>query len=315
MDIQVILNLTVVLLGAMLAMNGWQKRSGQGFLSDYLSSQAWFIWTLALLFSAIMITGIEEVLLVCVVLSALVYALEKTWWCNRRAADQRPCALVFQVCDFFPMLLLIWCVRSFVVQPYRVPTGSLEPTVLPGDFLLVNQYAYGLRMPVFRHMLWPMAMPKRGDIAVFFPPNHPKIHYVKRVVGLPGDRITYAHKTLYINGKKMTQSVVGPSMTVDPGAPVLKKTEQLGSVSHAIYIAPQAGMRMRHTWVVPPHHYFMMGDNRDFSSDSRFFGFVPAQNLVGRAMFIWMSWNHTAWQDHDFKHLIRWQRLGHWVSP
>lgn len=315
MGIQVLLNIVVIALGTVLAFDSWKKRAKQPLLSAYIASQAWFIWTVCVLFSCIMVLGIEEVLLGCVLLSAVVYGLEKLWWAKRRPEDQKPCAFVFQVCDFFPLLLLVWCVRSFVTQPYRVPTGSLEPTVLPGDFLLVNQYAYGLRLPVLRTKIWPVALPKRGDIAVFFPPNHPNIHYVKRVIGLPGDRITYQNKTLYINGKKMAQTTLGPSKTVDPGAPVIKKQEQLGAVTHAIFVVPHGGIRMHRTWVVPAHHYFMMGDNRDFSSDSRFFGFVPEQNLVGRAMFIWLSWNHQAWQDHDFKHLIRWHRMGHWVSP
>jgi len=197
--------------------------------------------------------------------------------------------------SFFPILLLILLFRSFIAEPFKIPSGSMMPTLLVGDFILVNKFAYGLRLPVLNKKIVDIGEPRRGDVFVFRYPVNPKEDYIKRVIGLPGDEIAYRNKTLYVNGVQVAETdlgvYTGPS---EPGrdfssARVLE--EKLGDVEHRILEVPQAWSGHEGTWTVPPGHYFAMGDNRDASADSRFWGFVPEENLVGRAFVIWMNWN------------------------
>src|SRR3990167_2016205 len=211
---------------------------------------------------------------------------------------------------FFPILLLVFCIRSFLFQPYRVPTGSLEPTVLPGDFIFVNQYHYCVRFPIWNKKLFSVDEPKRGQIALFYYPVDHAFTFVKRVVGLPGDHIRYINKVLYINGKKQPQKFIGDVTRLNDFGQLTtyqKYQEDLEGVKHDIFIRSDAPVNNFYNLVVPKNHYFVMGDNRDDSDDSRFWGFVPEQNLVGRAMFIWMSWDPTAAHWYDY---IRWHRIG-----
>jgi len=195
--------------------------------------------------------------------------------------------------SFFPVLLLILLFRSFIAEPFKIPSGSMMPTLLVGDFILVNKFAYGLRLPVVNTKILSIGEPKRGDVFVFRYPENPKEDYIKRVIGLPGDEIVYRNKTLYINGKEIGESYLGPyTGPSEPsrsmaGAQV--KQEQLDDVSHRIMELPQIQVGHEGTWKVPDGYYFAMGDNRDNSLDSRFWGFVPEANLVGRAMVIWMN--------------------------
>ena len=210
--------------------------------------------------------------------------------------------------SFFPILLLVLIIRSFVIQPFRVPTGSLEPTVLPGDFIAVNQYAYGLRLPVLHTKIYDIGEPKRGDIVVFHYPPDPSVNYVKRVVGMPGDKIDYINKVLYINGKKMKQKTIGPNIDIEPETPipVIEKEEDLFGVKHRIFITPNRNEGVNSNFYdikVPKGHYFMLGDNRDNSLDSRVWGFVPEKNLIGKAFYVWLSWDS---ENTGF----RWTHLG-----
>ncbi len=211
---------------------------------------------------------------------------------------------------FFPVLLLVFCIRSFLVQPYRVPSGSLEPTVKPGDFILVNQYHYGIRLPIWNKKIISVAEPKRAQIALFPYPVNPAITFVKRVIGLPGDHISYINKTLYINGKKEPQKFIGNVTQLnDFGQLVTYQIyqEDLNGVKHDIQIRSDVPAVNFYNLVVPKNEYFMMGDNRDDSDDSRNWGFVPEHTLIGHALFIWMSWDANAshWYDD-----IRWNRIG-----
>lgn len=208
--------------------------------------------------------------------------------------------------SFFPILLIVLLIRSFVIQPFRVPTGSLEPTVLPGDFIAVNQYAYGLRLPVLHHKIWAVGEPKRGDIVVFRYPPDPSVNYVKRVVGVPGDKISYIDKVLYINGKPMLQKTIGDALDIEPDnpIPVIEKSENLMGFKHRIFIRPDyTSSGNFYNIVVPKGQYFMMGDNRDNSLDSRVWGFMPEKNIIGKAFFVWLSWDSQA-------HRFRWDHLG-----
>jgi signal peptidase I len=229
------------------------------------------------------------------VLEAMTALTQEERDARARTALQEPVAVEYAR-SFFPVLLLILLFRSFVAEPFKIPSGSMMPTLLVGDFILVNKFAYGLRLPVLDKKILAVGEPERGDVFVFRYPQNPKEDYIKRVVGLPGDEITYRNKALFVNGVEVAQTdlgnYVGPS---EPGrnlgnARVLQ--EQLGDVEHRILEIPNAWIGHEGSWKVPAGHYFAMGDNRDSSADSRFWGFVPEENLVGRAFMIWMNWNN-----------------------
>lgn len=207
--------------------------------------------------------------------------------------------------SFFPALLLVWIIRSFLIQPYRVPTGSLEPTVLPGDFIAVKQYSYGLRVPVIHQKLAKVGEPKRGDIALFHWPVDTSKLFVKRVIGVPGDHIIYKDKQLTINEKPMLQQADGKAVDIEQeGTSVVdQRIENLGGIRHRIFVKPEIVDPVDIDVVVPAGYYFMMGDNRDDSDDSRSWGFVPESFFIGQAFGIWMSWDSQ-------NHRIRWDRIG-----
>jgi signal peptidase I len=189
--------------------------------------------------------------------------------------------------SFFPILLLVLILRSFLLEPFKIPSSSMVPTLLVDDFILVNKFAYGLRLPVFKIKFFDVGEPRRGDVMVFFPPND-KRYFIKRVIGLPGDEIRCINNVLYINGKKMPQT---PALE-HPGQPGHHVVyEDLDGVVHLMNKAdvPVPKGANYHT-IVPEDHYFMMGDNRDHSSDSRYWGPVPEENIVGKAFAIWMHW-------------------------
>ena len=199
--------------------------------------------------------------------------------------------------SFLPIILIVLIVRSFIVEPFQIPSSSMEPTLDVGDFILVNKFTYGIRLPVIRTRVIENHEPQRGDIMVFFPP-HDDRYFIKRVIGLPGDLIEYRGKVLYINGKpQQLQSVTDVSTGF--GRPYLF-LENLEGKQHSVYHYPTEtalGLRGNSTHVetVKPGHYFMMGDNRDNSQDSRVWGQVPEERIVGKAFAIWMHWKE--WGD------------------
>ncbi len=197
--------------------------------------------------------------------------------------------------SFFPIVLLVLLLRSFLFEPFRIPSGSMIPTLLIGDFILVNKFTYGVRLPVLHTKIIDMGQPERGDIVVFRYPKNPTIDYIKRVVGLPGDRVAYYNKQVYINGKRVKQVSLGSYTGVGQGRNMTGAehlTEDLSGTEHGILIQKGAPST-EGVYVVPKGHYFVMGDNRDNSNDSRYWGTVAEQHLVGKAFFIWMSWD---WQ-------------------
>jgi signal peptidase I len=225
-----------------------------------------------------------------------VWALDK-WWLGpkRRAAlpagtPDKPNVIVDFCCSFFPVILAVLLLRSFLVEPFRIPSGSMRPTLLEGDFILVNKYTYGLRDPVFNLKFLQFGAPQRGDVVVFRFPLDPSKDFIKRVIGLPGDRISYRDKQLNVNGTAMPQDTAGVYTGNGPGSGVLYRfEEELGPVRHHILVNP-ARSPEDFDVEVPEGHYFMMGDNRDGSDDSRRWGMMPERHLVGKAFFIWMSW-------------------------
>ena len=206
--------------------------------------------------------------------------------------------------SIFPVIAFVLVLRSFIYEPFQIPSGSMMPTLLVGDFILVEKYAYGLKDPVWRTELVETGKPERGDIVVFKYPPHPSIDYIKRVVGLPGDIVRYSNdKQICIQSKGESSckpvklSNVEESQFSSNGIPMIQLDEKLGNVEHNILVNPIVRNHVEQyfprsgttEWVVPQGQYFVMGDNRDNSADSRYWGFVPEANLVGKAVAIWIS--------------------------
>ncbi len=207
----------------------------------------------------------------------------------------------------FPVILVVFLLRSFVAEPFKIPSGSMEPTLVPGDLILVNKFVYGLRLPLLDTRITPGELPQRGDVIVFRLPKDPRIDYIKRIVGLPGDTVSYENKHLVINGKPVAETPL--SDYFDPGSMTYYKQymEALGAHRHRIMLNPEAPpyviggpdnfphRDMCHynlegfVCKVPAGNYFAMGDNRDNSLDSRYWGFVPERNIVGKAFVVWMN--------------------------
>jgi len=195
--------------------------------------------------------------------------------------------------SLFPVIMIVFVLRSFIVEPFRIPSGSMLPTLHLGDFILVNKASYGLRLPIIYKKVIPTSSPDRGDVMVFRFPENPKINFIKRVIGLPGDKVRVVGRNVYINGEKLVQELVEENhQTNDRGGYASNRyQESLQDVTHDILIRRGGRGSKGFDDVVPEGHYFVMGDNRDNSRDSRYWGFVPEGNLVGRAFFIWFSWD------------------------
>lgn len=226
------------------------------------------------------------ILVALVGFTGVVYLLELLFFRKRRPADKPVPAIIEYPVSFFPVLLVVLVLRSFLVEPFKIPTGSMIPTLLVGDYILVNKFAYGIRLPVLGTEIIPVGKPQRGDIMVFKYPEKPSINYIKRVVGVPGDTIRYENKRLYINGELVEQTL---EAQLPAGKPEFKiYTETLGDVDHSIMITLQRPPEKPESWTVPPDSYFVLGDNRDNSRDSRYWQFVPDELIVGKAFAIWM---------------------------
>jgi signal peptidase I len=212
---------------------------------------------------------------------------------------------------FFPVILIVFLIRSFLVEPFRIPSGSMMPNLFNGDFILVNKFSYGVRLPVANLKIIGLDDPRRGDVAVFRFPGDPSINYIKRVVGVPGDHVVYRRKRLYINGTPMEQGspqpYSSPHVTGAPGD-VRRVVEHIDGRDHDILIVGH-GEDGFAEFRVPAGHYFVMGDNRDQSNDSRYWGFVPDQNLVGKAFLVWFSLD-TVGVDKWLWQRVLWNRIG-----
>lgn len=254
-------------------------------------------------------------LLVCV--SGAIWALDALVLAKRRRAtsagedqdeasglESPPSRTVEYAKSFFPVFLAVFLLRSFLYEPFRIPSGSMMPTLLIGDFILVNKFDYGIRLPVLDFKIVEIGSPARGDVVVFRYPKDPSTPFIKRVVGLPGDEVGYYDKVLHVNGTPVAQDTLGVFTGVGPSASMTgasHRRELLGDKPHDILIQtgyPSAGGKM----TVPQGHYFVLGDNRDNSRDSRYWGTVPDQNLIGRAFGIWMHWDGHGGVD--------WPRIG-----
>lgn len=252
-----------------------------------------------------MLLDFEALLVLLTVVTGIVWFWDWRRDRRRRAGETVRRGWWTDLCrSLFPVILIVLVIRSFVVEPFRIPSGSMIPTLVPGDFILVSKFAYGIRLPVIHTKVLDIGEPERGDVIVFRYPVDPSQDYIKRVIGLPGDVVRYVDKRVYVNGELMEQAVAGPWRPGKPQAQV--RVEHLGDESHEILIYRNSASR-GFAYEVPEGTYFMMGDNRDRSSDSRFWGPVPEENLVGEAFFIWMSWDH---QDDS----VHWSRIGNVIE-
>lgn len=253
-------------------------------------------------------------LVLLTVLTGAIWALDHFVLRKRRTRSGREEArepvIVEYARSLFPVIVAVLIIRSFIVEPFRIPSSSMMPTLLIGDFILVNKFSYGLRLPVVHTEVLDLGEPQRGDVVVFRSPDNPGEDWIKRIVGLPGDHITYANKTLYVNGEPMEQEVLGRYVGSGSGRAMTGaslRRERLAELEHRILVSPNRRGHGDGQWVVPKGHYFVMGDNRDNSNDSRFWGTVPEEYLVGKAFLIWMSWDAASGG-------IGWSRIGETVQ-
>jgi signal peptidase I len=207
---------------------------------------------------------------------------------KRLAETAREPLVVEYAKSFFPVLLVVFVLRSFLVEPFQIPSSSMVPTLEVGDYILVNKYTYGIRLPVIRTKVLALNEPKRGDVMVFFPPHMNDTYYIKRVVGLPGDNITYRDKRLFVNGEEVPQEML--AVLPEGLSRYQMGMETLGGVRH-LFQNDESRPARDFSVEVLPGHYFMMGDNRDNSSDSRVWGQVPEKDIVGKAFAVWMHWD------------------------
>ncbi|MDH3757154.1 MAG: signal peptidase I [Gammaproteobacteria bacterium] len=233
-------------------------------------------------------------------LTGIVYLLDVFVWHDSKRGSEEPRGgrqtLVEYSRSFFPVLLIVLVIRSFVFEPFRIPSGSMMPTLLQGDFIFVKKFSYGLRLPVTETKLLETGSPERGDVVVFRLPQDPSINYIKRVVGLPGDTVVYEEHRLTINGELIELERSPDAM---PSEPVY--IEYLDGRRHEILITNSYSVR-DDVYTVPEGHYFVMGDNRDNSKDSRFIEAIPESHLVGEAVRVWMHMDGLSWP--------RWDRIG-----
>lgn len=242
--------------------------------------------------------------------TGVIWLVDKLFLAPRRGDDKEGNWAVEFARSFFPVLLAVLVLRAFVFEPFRIPSKSMVPTLLVGDFVLVSKFSYGLRLPITHTKILSTGEPHRGDVAVFRYPRNPEEDYIKRVIGLPGDKIAYHNEQLFVNGKPVPRDDLGTYS--GPDADVLDQmrlfSEHLPGVKkphEILHVVGRQGPQADVT--VPKGMYFCMGDNRDNSSDSRVWGFVPEQNLVGRAFLIWMSIDFS-----DFD--VRFSRIGDILS-
>jgi signal peptidase I len=242
------------------------------------------------------------ILMISTLITGLIYLFDLFFKSSNQHNNITLSKIIKVAKEFFPILLLVFVIRTFIVEPFKIPSGSMMPTLIAGDFIAVNKFSYGLRLPVFNKLIFEKGSPQRGDVFVFHYPKDPSIDYIKRVIGLPGDNIRYENKKLFVNDVPISQIYTGIykySLKEDLEVSAKEFVEDHGNFSHSILIhdIPSESVEL----VVPDGHYFAMGDNRDNSSDSRVWGFVPDELLVGKAFVIWLNFSEP-------------NRIGNWIN-
>jgi signal peptidase I len=263
------------------------------------------------------------IMFIALLVTGFIWLIDSLFFKSRRAKDAKIPVLTEYAQSFFPVILIVFLLRSFLVEPFQIPSGSMLPTLKIGDFILVNKFTYGIRLPILNKQIIEIGHPRHGDVMVFRYPMDPSLDYIKRVIGLPGDVVSYRNKRLSLNGVLVPEQRDGSYDYVTKHLNDVtseRYIEQLGRHTHAILIQPsmptlfvdQVNSQFPYrqncdydsngfTCKVPAGYYFMMGDNRDSSNDSRYWGFVPDSNIVGRAFMVW--WNF------DDLH-----RIGHFIE-
>ena len=235
-------------------------------------------------------------------ITGIIYFLDILILKRKRLKKQKTPLIIEYGKSFFPILLAVFIIRSFIVEPFKIPSGSMMPTLIPGDFIVVNKFSYGIRFPVWNKTLINLGKPNRGDIFVFHYPKNPSIDYIKRVIGLPGDEIRYENKELFINGEAMNKKFLGKYSYTFNENQMLEASEFIEALDNSNYsILVHDIPSENYKFNVPEGHYFAMGDNRDNSSDSRVWGFVSDELLVGKAFFIWLNFSEF-------------NRIGTWIK-
>lgn len=249
------------------------------------------------------------ILSVLALATGILWLLQRFWLIPKARREGREAPYwVESIASLFPIIVIVLVFRSFVLEPFKIPSGSMIPTLEIGDFIAVTKFSYGLRLPVLNNRILAVGEPQRGDVMVFRFPQDERVNYIKRVVGLPGDTVTYRNKRLFINGEPVEQEMIGPFVGEGlnrnpPGRQPIKQREILGEEPHYIMVFPDQPDRETRSWIVPEGHYFVLGDNRDQSLDSRHWNFVPEDNLVGRAWRVWMHWDCA-------RGCVVWSRMG-----
>ncbi|MBI3187790.1 MAG: signal peptidase I [Gammaproteobacteria bacterium] len=252
------------------------------------------------------------------VITGAIWLLDSLFWARSRknnpfeysddptlnTRSSREPVVVEYAKSFFPVLLVVFLLRGFLVEPFRIPSGSMIPSLYIGDFILVNKFAYGVRLPLLGDKVYEVKDPQRGDVVVFRYPRDPSVDYIKRVIGLPGDHIAYYNKVLYVNDKPVTRAFVDKYQGPGETSIAEEYVEDLDGVKHSMLLIPER-QGNNAEYIVPDGHYFMMGDNRDNSNDSRYWGVVPDKYLVGKAFMIWM--NFSDWN-------VQWRRIGQFIQ-
>jgi signal peptidase I len=312
--------IAMVAAGASFALIGWDWATTRGgaLRSDArkgLLEVAWPVLFIALMGLMLKFTDFAAVLLIAAILTGLIWLWDARWARLRRTSGAAEPIVVDMARAFFPVIIVVFLIRSFWVEPFKIPSGSMKPTLLVGDFILVNKYTYGIRLPVLNKKVVEVNPVARGDVVVFRYPVDPSVDYIKRVVGTPGDVVEFRNKRLKINGGEVPVQATGFYTDAEVNYMRLPAfLEKLNSKAHRMMVVPTQpvvnlaevrqfpyrdnceynddGFRC----TVPPGHYFMMGDNRDQSSDSRYWGFVPDDHIKGRAFLVWMNFG-------DFKRI------------
>ena len=242
------------------------------------------------------------ILMISTLITGLIYLFDSFFKLSNQPNNKTFMKIIKVAKEFFPILLLVFVIRTFIVEPFKIPSGSMMPTLIAGDFIAVNKFSYGLRLPVFNKLIFETGSPQRGDVFVFHYPKDPSIDYIKRVIGLPGDNIKYENKKLFVNDVAVSQTYTSTykySLKQDLEVTANEFVEDHGDYSHSILIHDIPSESVE--FVVPDGHYFAMGDNRDNSSDSRVWGFVPDKLLVGKAFVIWLNFSEPS-------------RIGNWIN-